>query len=71
MLFLDLYKAFDSLEHGFILQTFTKFGFGEFFFVKLSKHKNNSSSIKLKFGTSPRFKVAVLEKAVQFLCIYV
>lgn len=29
--FLDFYKAFDSLEHDFILQSLYKFGFGDFF----------------------------------------
>ncbi len=27
MLFLDFYKAFDSIEHGFIFKTLEKFGF--------------------------------------------
>ena len=34
LLFLDFYKAFDSLEHGFILKALDKLGFGNFF-VKL------------------------------------
>lgn len=31
ILFLDFYKAFDSLEHNFILQSLRKFNFGDFF----------------------------------------
>jgi len=28
---IDFYKAFDSLEHDFILETLKRFGFGQFF----------------------------------------
>lgn len=31
ILFVDYYKAFDSLEHDFILQSLYEFGFGDFF----------------------------------------
>ncbi len=56
MLFLDFYKAFDSIEHGFIFKTLEKFGFGDLF-IKTVKtlYAHGNSSIKLKYGTSPRF----------------
>lgn len=31
ILFLDFYKAFDTVEHQFILQPLNKFGFGDYF----------------------------------------
>lgn len=31
ILFIDFYKAFDSLEHDFMMVTLSKFGFGNFF----------------------------------------
>lgn len=36
MLFVDFYKAFDTVEHPFILQSLQKFGFGSYF-SQLSK----------------------------------
>lgn len=59
ILFLDFYKAFDSLEHSFIYQSLTKFGFGNFFTQAIKTlYTNCNSSILLKYGTSPRFKVS-------------
>uniref|UniRef100_A0A8C2B6N7 Reverse transcriptase domain-containing protein n=1 Tax=Cyprinus carpio TaxID=7962 RepID=A0A8C2B6N7_CYPCA len=59
ILFLDFYKSFDSLEHGFILQALKKFGFGDGFCRTVrTLYTNGSSAIKLKSGTSPRFKVS-------------
>lgn len=59
MLFLDFYKAFDSLEHNFIFQALTKFGFGDSFCKAIrTLYRNNNSVIKLKFGTSPRFSLS-------------
>jgi len=56
ILFLDYYKAFDTLEHSFLFQALKKIGFGDSF-CKMVKmlYVNGSSSIKLKSGTSPRF----------------
>jgi len=56
ILFLDFYKAFDSVEHHFIFKSMEKFGFGEYFCKAVrTLYYNCNSSIKLKFGTSPRF----------------
>lgn len=63
ILFLDFYKAFDSLEHKFIGHTLHKFGFGDMLLQKgtcfckaiRTLYNNGTSSIKLKNGTSPRF----------------
>ncbi len=56
ILFLDYYKAFDSLEHEFLLQTLRKVGFGDFFCRSIKMlYTNCNSSIKLSSGTSPRF----------------
>lgn len=58
ILFLDFYKAFDSLEHEFILQSLYKFGFGDFFCkIVRTLYKNGNCSINLKSGTSPRFNM--------------
>lgn len=58
-MFLDFYKAFDSLEHGFILKALVKFGFGDCFCKTIrTLYKNGTSSVKLQFGTSPRFSVS-------------
>uniref|UniRef100_A0A3P9L5I7 Reverse transcriptase domain-containing protein n=1 Tax=Oryzias latipes TaxID=8090 RepID=A0A3P9L5I7_ORYLA len=58
ILFLDFYKAFDCLEHEFIYRSLEKFGFGPFFIKAIKTLYNNSNStIKLKYGTSPRFQV--------------
>uniref|UniRef100_A0A1A8QY68 Reverse transcriptase domain-containing protein n=1 Tax=Nothobranchius pienaari TaxID=704102 RepID=A0A1A8QY68_9TELE len=56
VLFLDFYKAFDSLEHDFIMEALKKFGFGQFFCKSVQTlYNNGNSSIKLSNGTSPRF----------------
>uniref|UniRef100_A0A3B3I0R1 Reverse transcriptase domain-containing protein n=1 Tax=Oryzias latipes TaxID=8090 RepID=A0A3B3I0R1_ORYLA len=56
ILFLDFYKAFDSLEHNFIIAALNKFGFGQFFCNAVQTlYVNSNSSIKLASGTSPRF----------------
>lgn len=59
ILFLDFYKAFDTLEHSFIYQSLNKFGFGHFFTCAIQTlYTNANSSILLKYGTSPRFNVS-------------
>lgn len=60
ILFLDFYKAFDTVEHKFIFQTLNKFGFGDFFSPLLSRHYIRTvirSSIKLIAGSSLRFNI--------------
>ncbi len=60
IIFLDFYKAFDSVEHKFTFKSVVKFGFGEYVCKAVRtpysvKYYNCSNTIKLKYGTSPRF----------------
>lgn len=59
ILFLDFYKAFDSLEHEFIFLALQKLGFGDPFckFIR-TLYNNANCSINLKSGTSPRFQLS-------------
>lgn len=58
ILFLDYYKAFDSLEQEFLLQTLSRVGFGNFFCRSIKMlYTNCNSSIRLSSGTSPRFSL--------------
>lgn len=55
ILILDFYKAFDTVEHQFILQSLKKIGFGNYFTTAIkTMYKNGNSPIKLMGGTSPR-----------------
>lgn len=58
ILFLDFYKAFDTIEHNFIFSTLELFGFGEKF-IKMVKiiYKDINSSVLLQFDTSTRFPI--------------
>ncbi|KAF7654162.1 hypothetical protein LDENG_00073330 [Lucifuga dentata] len=59
ILFLDFYKAFDSLEHEFIYQSLCKFDFGDNFCKTIKTlYANGNCSIKLKYSTSPRFALS-------------
>lgn len=58
ILFLDFYKAFDSIEHAFIFHSLEKLGFGDFFAKAVRTMYNKANcSVKLKSGTSPRFEI--------------
>ncbi len=58
ILFLDFYKAFDSVEHEFIFSALEKFGLGHFFSQAIrTLYANSNCSIKLSSGTTPRFDV--------------
>lgn len=58
ILFLDFYKAFDTLEHGFLLQTLKLFGFGDFFVNAIEMlYSDISSSVLISFNTSKRFSI--------------
>lgn len=58
ILFLDFYKAFDSIEHPFIFQCLKLLGFGNKFRATIeSLYDNSNSSISLPSGTSPRFAI--------------
>ncbi len=58
ILFLDFKKAFDTIEHNFIFDSLSKYGFGNNFisFVKML-YKDINSSISLLHGTSQRFNI--------------
>ncbi|XP_015254783.1 PREDICTED: sialic acid-binding Ig-like lectin 5 [Cyprinodon variegatus] len=58
--FNDFYKAFDSVEHPFILSTIKHFGFGVKFreFIR-GLYRDISSCVLRRSGTTPSFKVNV------------
>lgn len=59
ILFLDFYKAFDTVEHPFILKALQYFGFGKKFIDLISLlYSDINSSISLPFGTSKRFNIS-------------
>lgn len=48
MLLLDFYKAFDSIEHAFIINTLKHFGFGNTFLNMIDVlHTDNNSCVSL------------------------
>lgn len=56
--FLDIHKAFDSVEHLFIVNTLRHFGFGNKFLDMITMlHTDINSCVSLSEGTCPRFKV--------------
>lgn len=58
ILFLDFYKAFDSVEHSFILKTLDYFGFGRKFIDMIGMLYNGiNSSVALGHGTCSRFEI--------------
>ncbi len=58
ILFLDFYKAFDTIEHHFIFSALKKFGFGNYFIKTIKTlYFNGNCSIKLRTGTSLRFNL--------------
>jgi len=58
ILFLNFYKAFDSVEHQFIFDTLKKFDFGTYFSTGFKTLYNKGNCfIKLLNGTSPRFDI--------------
>ncbi len=64
ILFLDFYKAFDTVEHNFIFQTIEKFGFGDFFCKAVrTMYCKGNSSIRLKMG--PRQDLSCREASVR------
>lgn len=58
ILFLDFYKAFDTVEHSFIFEALRHFGFKDNFrdMVKTLYTRTNSC-VSMAHGTSPRFDV--------------
>ncbi len=58
ILFIDFYKAFDTVEHFFIFEALSKFGFGRSFINAIRTLYNGiNSCVSLASGTSPRFSV--------------
>lgn len=59
ILFLDFYKAFDSLEHGFIVETIKRLGFGDNFcnIIKML-YSDISSSVSLGSEITPSFMMS-------------
>lgn len=58
LLFLDFYKAFDRVEHPFIIKTLHKFGFGKKFLNIIGMLYNEiNSSVALGHGTCSRFQI--------------
>lgn len=58
ILFLDFYKAFDCVEHPFILKTLEFFGFGTKFIEMIKMmYTDITSSVALPGGTTPRFQI--------------
>ncbi|MGL4561575.1 MAG: RNA-directed DNA polymerase [Brevinema sp.] len=58
ILFLDFYKAFDTVEHAFMYDALRRFGFGpKFVRTVQTLYKNINSNVSLSNGTSPRFVI--------------
>lgn len=58
LLFLDFYKAFDSIEHSFIFEALKIFGFGDAFIRNVSMlYKDITSTVLLYPNVSKRFPV--------------
>lgn len=57
-MFIDFYKAFDTVEHSFIFEALSKFGFCRSFIKMIHTLYNGiNSCVSLASGTSPRFSV--------------
>ncbi len=58
ILFLDFYKAFDTIEHQFLLKSLKLFGFGDAFVDTIAMFYNGiNSSVVIHFNTSNRFDI--------------
>lgn len=59
ILFLDFYKAFDTVEHEFMFESLRKFGFGSSFIrIVQTFYKNINSNVSLVNGVSPQFTIS-------------
>lgn len=66
ILFLDFFKAFDTVEHPFIFYCLQRFGFGSYFCnVMKTLYAGANSSVQLSNGTTQRF---CLERGVRQGC---
>ena len=58
VLFIDYYKAFDTIEYSFLFNTLDFFGFGSYFKSAIQTlYKRCSSSVKLLNGTTRSFNI--------------
>lgn len=58
ILFIDFYKAFDTVNHNFIFKVIKMLGFGDLFLNAVKTLYNGcNSSVKLAHGTSKRFDI--------------
>ncbi|CAJ1073570.1 hypothetical protein H4Q32_018840 [Xyrichtys novacula] len=58
ILFVDFYKAFDTVNHQFMFKVIRCFGFGNRFLRAVQTlYKGSNSSIKITNGTTPRFNI--------------
>lgn len=58
ILFIDFYKAFDTVEHTFLFNTLDFFGFGSYFKRAIQTlYEGCNSSVKLPYGITPRFNI--------------
>lgn len=71
ILFLDFYKAFDTIEHRFLLQSLETFGFDTHFVNMVSMfYKDIKSSIVINYNISKRFQINRGVRAAQFHPFY-
>lgn len=58
ILFVDIYKAFDTVSHDILFGVLELFGFGQYFIKAIKTLYNNcNSSVKLPWGTTHRFNI--------------
>ena len=58
LFFLDFYKAFDTIEHAFLLKTLKLFGFGDYFINIIEMlYKDINSSVIINQNTTNRFEI--------------
>lgn len=58
ILFIDFYKAFDTISHLFMIKVIQFLGFGERFLKMVrTLYKGCNSSVKWSNGTTPRFDI--------------
>lgn len=58
VLFVDFYKAFDTISHQFMFKAIQVFGFGDRFLRAVNTlYKDCNSSVGLAHGTTPRFDI--------------
>ncbi len=72
IIFLDFYKAFDTIEHQFLLKSLKLFGFGDAFVDTIAKFYNESIALLL-YILIPLIDLiycVVLGRAAQFLLFY-